>query len=245
MARYLRQTVLPEIGQAGQERLLQGRVLLIGAGGLGCAASVYLATLGVGYLRIADADHVELSNLHRQILHAQHDVGALKIDSAAASLQALNPALTVDTHNVYADADSLPDLLKNIDVVVDASDNFATRYVVNQACLAARLPLVSGAAIRWQGQLSVWRFDEQTAGCYACLYPPSDETADNCSTAGIAPPIVGMIGSGQALLTMQLLLQQNVPHGILQCLDGLAVSPAGMQWRRLTVTPDPVCSVCG
>lgn len=247
--RYSRQIILPEVGVTGQYNLANGRVLIVGAGGLGSPAALYLAALGVGtgehgVLRIVDPDVVELTNLHRQLLHGDADIGASKVASAKQSLRAVNGACQVEAIHQAADADSLAEWLQDIAVVVDASDNFATRFAVNQACFSAHVDLVSGAAIRWQGQLVNFLFSQQQHrhACYQCLYSADDLTADNCSTAGIMPPVAGMVGVGQALAAAKLLLQQPLctpQHAQLQCYDALQ-----NHWRNVQISGDPTCPVC-
>lgn len=263
LERYSRQMILPEVGMRGQQALCNARVLLIGAGGLGSPAAQYLAAVGIGHIRIVDPDVVELTNLHRQLLHGEADIGSAKVASAQSSMNALNSNVAVECVQESANAENLPNLLQQVDVVIDASDNFATRFLVNKAAYAACIPLVSGAAIRWQGQLALFQYDVYNKVCYECLYPASDETADNCSTAGIMPPVAGMIGCSQAMLAIQVILDNftiknsvNVEsgvgltlgmggtvdnaHGVLHCFDALRFA-----WRRVNITADLECSVCG
>lgn len=240
LARYGRHLVLPEIGVAGQETLRERHVLLVGAGGLGSAAALYLAAAGVGQLSIADPDALELSNLQRQILYRETDLGQGKAQRAAAQLTALNPEVNVRTMATALDASNLPDLLRSVDVVLDGSDNFPTRFAVNAACVTARKPLISGAAIRFEGQLAVFTPGIHHSPCYRCLYPDSGETQETCENAGILGPIVGVIGSMQALLAIRLLLGLgDNPAGTLHLFDALT-----FHWRRLRIPRDPHCPVC-
>lgn len=240
--------MLPEVGVAGQQRLANARVLVIGAGGLGSIVSLYLTAMGVatsGLLRIVDPDTVELTNLHRQLLHGHADIGATKVLSAQATLAALNAETIIEPIAATASMDNLPEWLQDTDLVVDASDNFATRFAVHQACYATKIDLVSGAAIRWQGQLVSFLFSQSQCqkGCYECLYSPDDLAADNCSTAGVMPPVVGIIGSAQALAASRILVGHPsvVPrHAQLQCYDALQDN-----WRTVSITPDPACRICG
>lgn len=241
LARYSRQIILREVGVHGQALLRDSAVLVIGCGGLGCAALPYLAGAGVGQLTLVDGDRVELSNLQRQVLYRQDDVGRPKAEAAAAALRALNPQVAVTAQVAVADAERLPAWLAGVDVVLDCSDNFPTRYAVNAACVTARRPLVSGAAIRFEGQLAV--FDSGRGGaCYACLYPPSAdaETRETCEEAGVLGPVVGVVGAQQALAALKLLLGRGSDAGSLQLWDALDGG-----WRRLRVPRDPDCPVCG
>jgi molybdopterin/thiamine biosynthesis adenylyltransferase len=240
LLRYNRQIMLPELDIAGQERLLAARVLVVGLGGLGCPASLYLAAAGVGGLRLVDNDVVESSNLQRQIAHGEADLGELKVDSAARSIAALNSETRVEKVSVRADADSLPGLLEGVDLVVDASDSFATRFGVNQACVDAKVPLVSGAAIRSEGQVGV--FDPTSGGaCYRCLYPGDPADADlSCAESGVLAPMVGIIGSLQALEAVKVLAGFGEPlRGKLLLIDGWS-----LQVRRINLQRDPRCPVC-
>lgn len=240
LLRYNRQIMLPELDIAGQERLLRARVLVLGMGGLGCPAALYLAAAGVGALRLVDDDVVEPSNLQRQIAHGEADLGALKVDSAARSIAALNSETRVETVPVRATADSLPGLLEGVDLVVDASDSFATRFDVNQACVDAKVPLVSGAAIRSEGQVGV--FDPvRGSACYRCLYPGDPADTDlSCAESGVLAPMVGVIGSLQALEAVKVLAGFGEPlRGKLLLIDGWS-----LQVRRINLQRDERCPVC-
>lgn len=233
-ARYARQVILPEVGVNGQQLLRDSSTLVVGLGGLGSIAASYLAGAGLGRLVLADRDRVEASNLQRQLLYRQPDIGRAKTEAARAQLAALNPEVEIE----LADAESWPAAVPTVDVVLDCTDNFPARFAINRACVAARKPLVSGAAIRMEGQLAV--FDLRRGGpCYACLYPDSGEAAETCEEAGILGPVVGSIGAMQALAALQLLLGIG-EAGRLQVWDARQ-----MRWRSHKMTRDPNCPVCG
>jgi len=240
LLRYSRQIMLPFLGVEGQKRLLASRVLIVGLGGLGSPAAMYLAAAGVGRLLVADFDAVDLSNLQRQILHDTRRIGMSKVDSAQRTLSALNPEVAIEGYKGAIDEDSLPDLVARVDAVVDGSDNFATRFAVNQACFRARVPLISGAAIRSEGQVSV--FSGQPGGpCYQCLYPRDGRVDETCSANGVLAPVVGIVGSIQAAEVIKVLTGAGEPlFGRLLLLDALA-----MEVRRIRIPSDPACPVCG
>lgn len=242
--RYSRQLRLPDVGLAGQRRLEQARVLIVGAGGLGSPVALYLAAAGVGTLRIADADRVERSNLQRQILHAEGRIGVAKVDSAEQSLRTLNPRTRVESIPVHVTAATAGELLAEMDVVVDGSDNFATRYVLNDACVRLRKPLVYGAVQRFEGQVSVFDAGRRpgSAPCYRCLYPepPAPGSVPNCAEAGVLGVLPGVIGLLQATEAIKLILGIGLPLvGRLLQFDALT-----MQFRELQVSADPRCPVC-
>lgn len=242
LLRYSRHILLPELDVAGQQQLVQSKVLIVGMGGLGCPVAMYLAASGVGELWLADDDVVELSNLQRQIAHGTSDIGCSKVDSAAAAVVALNPNVKLHTIHQRLDAVGFAAALEDVDLAVDASDNFATRFALNRACFEAKKPLVSGAAIRAEGQLSVFDFRRSDSPCYHCLYSEAeaDETL-NCSDSGVLAPLVGVMGSLQALEALKCLA------GIGRSLVGrlLLVDGLNMDIRQLTLAPDPQCPVCG
>jgi molybdopterin/thiamine biosynthesis adenylyltransferase len=241
LLRYSRQILLPQLNFEGQQKLLAAHVVVIGAGGLGSPVAMYLAAAGVGHLSIADHDSVDLSNLQRQILHDSGALGRPKVDSARDRLAALNPDVRVTTLNHRVDAASLQQLAQQADVVVDASDNFATRFAVNAACIANRTPLVSGAAVRMEGQLSVFDPRRDDSPCYRCLYREGEEPDATCTDNGVLAPIVGVIGSLQALETLKLLLDiGETLCGRLLVFDGLY-----HEWRSIKLGRDPHCPVCG
>lgn len=241
LERYSRQVILPDVGVEGQQTLLDSRVLIVGAGGLGCAAAQYLAGGGVGHLTVADADRVELSNLQRQLLHDQNSLGMNKAESAARRLSAINPEISVEPLPLRMDAQKLKEAAAGHDLVVDASDNFDTRHAVNAACLATGKALVSGAAIRHEGQVMLITPGRGGSACYACVFPPAYTPEERCEDTGILGPMVGVIGSYQALLAMRWLLGLlPQPGRSLLLIDG-----GGTRQRTLTIKPDPNCPACG
>ncbi len=241
LLRYSRQIMLPLVGVEGQERLLQSRVLVLGLGGLGSPVAMYLAAAGIGRLVLVDFDRVELSNLQRQIVHANPDIGRLKVNSARDTLQALNPEVSLETIPRRLDEQALLAQFDRADVVVDASDNFETRHALNAASVHTRTPLVSGAAMRMEGQVAVFRPDLPDGPCYQCLYPAGDEPRETCTETGVLAPLLGIIGSIQATETIKLLLDAGeVLAGRLLLLDAVR-----MQWRSLKLRKDPACPVCG
>ena len=240
LLRYSRQIMLPDFGVEAQQRLIEAQVLIIGAGGLGSPAALYLAAAGVGRLTIADPDTVDLSNLQRQILHGHTDLGRPKVDSARDRLADINPDTRVVAIAQRLEGAALQAAVAAADLVVDASDNFATRFAVNAACWQARRPLVSGAAIRYEGQLSVFRGDLAAGPCYRCLYRDGEEAEQTCAENGILAPVVGIIGSLQALEAIKLLTGVGEPlDGRLLLLDGRT-----LELRSLKLRPDPRCPVC-
>jgi adenylyltransferase/sulfurtransferase len=240
LQRYSRHLLLAEIDAAGQGRLLKSRALIIGLGGLGSPAALYLAASGVGSLVLSDQDTVELSNLQRQILHATDDLGRNKADSAADAVRALNPDVRVAVHTSALQGEHLNAEVARADVVLDCTDNFLSRQRINSACHALRKPLVSGAALRMAGQLTSFRFDRSPAPCYRCLYPYQDEDQENCSQAGILGPLTGAIGSLQAIEALKILLDfGETLQGRLLQLDARTLT-----WRHSILKPDPGCPVC-
>ena len=236
LLRYSRQIMLPQIDVTGQERLLGSTALLIGLGGLGSPAAMYLAAAGVGHLILVDDDRVDLSNLQRQILHGTPDIGQPKTASAEKTLHRLNPEVRLTLIEERLENERLRETVRQADVVLDGSDNFATRFAVNDACVAERVPLVSGAAIRMEGQVSVFRNDG-TGPCYRCLYRDEGELDARCSHNGVLAPVVGIIGSIQATEAIKLLTGiGETLHGRLLLLDALH-----MEWRSVKLRPDPAC----
>ncbi|MCB9946480.1 MAG: molybdopterin-synthase adenylyltransferase MoeB [Rhodospirillaceae bacterium] len=242
--RYARHIILPEIGGTGQARLLQSRVLVVGAGGLGSAVLLYLAAAGVGTIGIVDDDVVDLSNLQRQVIHDVGAIGTLKVDSAARRIAALNPDVTVEAHGLRLTAANARDLVGRYDVVADGSDNFETRYIVNDACFLAGRPLVSAAILRFEGQLATFRAHGRSGlPCYRCLYPerPPDGMVPSCAQAGILGALAGVMGTLQAVeVVKQILALGNGMAGRLLLYDAL-----GHGFRTLSVARDPDCSLCG
>jgi molybdopterin-synthase adenylyltransferase len=240
LLRYSRQIMLPSIGIEGQQRLLDSRALIIGMGGLGSPVAMYLAAAGVGHLVLVDDDAVDLSNLQRQLAHGTEDIGRPKVESARDTLHGLNPDIHIDAIGRRLEMNELVEQARQADVVVDASDNFATRFAVNAACVQARTPLVSGAAIRMEGQIAVFRPDREGSPCYRCLYKDEGELEETCSDNGVLAPLVGIIGSVQAMEALKLLL------GLGESLTGalLLLDARDMEWRRLRLPKDPHCPVC-
>ena len=241
LLRYSRHILLDEIGIEGQQRINAAHVLIVGAGGLGSPAALYLAAAGVGRITLADHDTVDLTNLQRQILHNTSRIGLEKVESAKRTLAQINPEIEIITLYERLCAERLEQILADIDVVLDCSDNFATRHAINRACVAQRVPLVSGAAIRFDGQISV--FDPRSADspCYACLFPPERLTDDvDCASMGVFAPLVGIIGSMQAAEALKLIVGCGTSlTGFLQMLDARA-----MQWERIHIQRDAKCAVC-
>ncbi|WP_373091345.1 ThiF family adenylyltransferase [Zhongshania sp.] len=240
LLRYSRHILLPNLDVDGQEALLRSRVLIVGMGGLGCPVALYLAASGVGELHLADDDTVDLSNLQRQIAHGSSDIGRLKVDSVADSVGAINSDTSVLKYPARLTGEALLNAVTAVDLVVDASDNFTTRFALNQACYSARKPLVSGAAIRGEGQLSVFDFRREDSPCYRCLYHEADDATLNCAESGVLAPIVGIVGSMQALEALKCLAGLGEPlMGRLLLIDGI-----NMELRQLNLRRDPGCPVC-
>lgn len=240
LLRYSRQILLPDFGTGAQERLLESSILIIGAGGLGSAASVYLAAAGTGALVIADDDKVDLSNLQRQILHANADIGKPKVESARSHLTRINPAVRVTPVQRRLKGKPLEDQVQAADVVIDGSDNFVTRFAINEACVRTATPLVSGAAIRYEGQLTVFRPDLGEGPCYRCLYHNDAQDDQTCSENGILAPVAGIIGSLQALEAIKVIT------GIGETLCGrlLVFDGKRLDWRTVSIQRDTACPVC-
>jgi molybdopterin/thiamine biosynthesis adenylyltransferase len=242
LLRYSRHILLEEIGVEGQERILASHALVIGAGGLGSPVVLYLGTAGVGRITIVDHDSVDLTNLQRQIAHNMQRIGQPKALSAREAIAAINPDVLVTPVVARADAQLLDELVPQADVVVDCSDNFVTRHAINAACVKHAKPLVSGAAIRMDGQLSVFDTRDAKSPCYACVFPPSDEFEETrCATMGVFAPLVGIIGTMQAAEALKILAQTGESlAGRLQMLDGRAMS-----WSEVRVPRNHQCEVCG
>lgn len=240
LLRYSRQILLPQIDIAGQQRLLASRVLIVGLGGLGAPVALYLAAAGVGSLVLADHDQVDLTNLQRQIIHQTGDIGRPKVESAAEHLQALNPQVHIRRIQQALADTALADAVADVDLVLDCSDNFGTRQAVNAACVALSKPLVSGAAIRLEGQLSVFDSRQPESPCYQCLYGSGADDALSCSEAGVIGPLVGLVGSLQALEALKLLVGFGDPLvGRLLLIDAL-----GSRFREMRIRRDPACACC-
>ena len=241
LLRYSRHILLDELGPDAQARFASAHALIIGVGGLGAPAAQFLAAAGVGTLSLCDADSVDLTNLQRQILYATADVGQRKVDAAAARLSSINPHVTiVKVARRIGEADLQP-LVAAADVVIDCCDNFATRHAVNRACVSARTPLVSGAALRFDGQLAVFDTRNPASPCYHCLFGEGDELEETrCATMGVFAPLVGIVGSTQAAEALKLLA------GVGESLAGrlLLLDALTMEWREVRVPRDPDCPVC-
>lgn len=241
LLRYNRHIMLPQIGFEGQQKLRDAHVLIIGLGGLGSPAALYLATAGIGKLTLVDDDEVELSNLQRQIIHRHQNIGEKKVASAKSNLLAINDETDIVTIDHRLDESSLTQQIQLADVVLDASDNFDTRFTINRACVEQKKPLVSGAAIQFEGQISVFDSRNEHCPCYSCLYPDKGEENLTCSENGILAPVVGIIGSMQALEAIKLICQIGEPlYGRLLLFDALL-----LQWRSMNFKKDPDCQVCG
>jgi molybdopterin/thiamine biosynthesis adenylyltransferase len=241
LLRYSRHILLPEIGIEGQQRIRDAHALVIGAGGLGSPVALYLASAGVGTLTICDGDDVDLTNLQRQIVHRGDAVGTPKAESARTTLATINPEVRVHAVRERVAGARLAALVGAADVVLDCSDNFATRHAVNAACVAQRRPLVSGAAVRFDGQIAVFDLRDAHSPCYQCLFPAGGEDGDmRCAVMGVFAPLVGIIGSTQAAEALKLIAAAGTSlAGRLLLLDALS-----MEWRSLRLKRDPGCAVC-
>ncbi|ALK95254.1 molybdopterin biosynthesis protein MoeB [Massilia sp. WF1] len=241
LLRYSRHILLDEVGIEGQQRVLGARVLIIGAGGLGSPAALYLAASGAGRITLVDDDVVDLTNLQRQVMHTTARIGQPKVESGREALMQINPEIEVVALRERASGERLRELVADSDVVLDCSDNFATRQAVNRACVAARVPLVAGAVIRFDGQLSVFDVRDPASPCYACLFPADSRFEDvACSSMGVFAPLVGVIGAAQAAEALKLLAGCGRPLvGRLLMLDG-----RGMEWTEVQVGRNPCCPVC-
>ncbi|HEY3776991.1 MAG TPA: molybdopterin-synthase adenylyltransferase MoeB [Rhizomicrobium sp.] len=245
LERYARHIVLREVGGAGQAKLLAARVLVVGAGGLGSPLILYLAAAGIGTLGIIDDDAVALSNLQRQIAHGSADIGTAKTESAARAVRAINPDISLELHNARLSPGNALELIRRYDIVADGSDNFATRFLVNDACYFAERPLVSAAVTEFDGQLSTFRAGDKTRRypCYRCIFPeaPPPDAAPSCSEAGVLGAAAGVMGSLQALEILKEIL------GIGESLAGhlLIYEALTSRLRKIAVRPDPACPLCG
>ena len=242
LLRYSRHILLPEVGIEGQERLLGSHALVVGAGGLGSPVSLYLASAGVGRITICDGDEVDLTKLQRQIVHRTQSIGRPKVESARSTLSSINPEVIVVPVRERLSPERIEALAADADVVLDGCDNFATRHAVNRACVRLHKPLVSGAAIRFDGQVAVFDMRRADAACYACLFPEAGESEDvRCAVMGVFAPITGIVGTIQAAEALKLLA------GTGETLDGrlLLIDALTMQLRTVTFKKDPECIVCG
>jgi adenylyltransferase/sulfurtransferase len=242
LLRYSRHILLPEIGIEGQQKLAASHALVVGAGGLGSPVSLYLAASGVGRITLCDHDNVDLTNLQRQIAHDTTTIGQPKVESARATLARINPEAQVVPVQERVEGARLEALVDTADVVVDATDNFATRHAINRACVKHRRPLVSGAGVRFDGQVAVFDLRQSSSPCYHCLFPEEGDLEElRCAVMGVFAPLVGIIGSVQAAEALKLLMGVGEPlTGRLLLLDALS-----MQWRSVRLKRDPTCKVCG
>lgn len=242
LLRYSRHILLDELGIEGQQRLLAAHALVIGAGGLGSPVALYLGTAGVGAITLVDHDSVDLTNLQRQIAHSMARIGAAKVDSARLAVAAINPDVAVTAVNARADTALLDRLVPQADVVLDCCDNFTTRHAINAACVRHGKPLVSGAAIRFDGQITVFDPRDAASPCYACVFPPDTDLEETrCATMGVFAPLVGIIGAMQSAEALKLLAATGRSlAGRMQMLDGLA-----MEWSEMQLPRNPACQVCG
>jgi adenylyltransferase/sulfurtransferase len=241
LLRYSRQILLSQVDVEGQQKILDARVLIIGLGGLGSPAAMYLAAAGVGHLVLADGDGVDLSNLQRQIIHGESDLGRFKVESARDLLFRLNPAVDVTTIADRLEGQALRDAIAANDLVLDCTDNFVTRFAINDACVATSTPLVSGAVIRFEGQITSFTPGRDDSPCYNCLYPRQGELDESCVRNGVIAPLPGIVGSMQALEALKLILSigQSLV-GSLLLLDALR-----MEWSRMRLRRNPQCPTCG
>lgn len=240
LLRYSRQILIPQFDIAGQQRLKEARVMILGSGGLGCPVALYLGAAGVGQLTLVDDDQIELANLQRQIGFQQSWLGDSKAERLAERVRAINPEITVKTVNRRVDGEDLAQLVADATLVLDCTDNFNTRFALNRASVATGVPLVSGAAIRGEGQLSVYDPRNPESPCYHCLYEEQGNEDLTCSEAGVIAPLVGMIGSAQAMEAIKVIAQIGSPLvGRLLILDAWQ-----MQWREMKLSKDPDCPVC-
>jgi len=240
LLRYSRQIMLPQIDIEGQQKLLAAKVLIVGAGGLGSPASIYLAAAGIGHITIYDDDEVDLSNLQRQIAHHTNDIGTDKVISTQKTLKKINPEIEVTAVKQRLKGKQLEKEVNTADVVLDCCDNFSTRFAINKACVQNKTPLVSGAAIRFEGQVSVFTPGENNSPCYNCLYTDNGEDMQNCATNGVIAPVTGVIGSIQAMEAMKLIINiGETLTGRLLLLDGLS-----MEWNEMKLQKNTNCPTC-
>ena len=241
LLRYSRHVLLPQIDIEGQEKLLSGRILIVGLGGLGSPAAMYLASAGIGQLILCDDDIVELTNLQRQILHSTKDIGRKKTESAQSVLQAMNPDLTYEWIDRRLGEPELESVVHGVDLVLDCSDNLATRFMINRVCVRTGTALVSGAVIRFEGQIAVFDPASQDSPCYNCLYQDLGESTDSCSRNGVVAPLPGVIGSMQALEAIKYLVNPAAAQtGQLLIFDAWR-----LEWNRLRLRRNPDCPTCG
>jgi molybdopterin/thiamine biosynthesis adenylyltransferase len=241
LLRYSRHILLNEWGVEGQQQVARSHALIVGAGGLGSPAALYLASAGVGHISLIDHDHVDVTNLQRQIAHSQARVGQLKVASLQAAMQAINPEVRVTCYSQKADAALLALCMSSVDVVLDCTDNFETRQLINRACVQFAKPLVSGSALRFDGQMAVYDTRQADAPCYACVFPPTQSfEEERCATMGVLAPLVGVIGSMQATEALKLL------SGMGSSLQGklMMFNAQHMEWQTMSTARNLKCSVC-
>jgi len=241
LLRYSKQIMLPQIDIEGQQKINDSTILIIGMGGLGSPTALYLAATGVGHIIIADFDQVELSNLQRQIIHSTSDIGDDKVNSAKSKLLELNPNITVTVVNEIMHSDNLASLIQDVDIVLDGTDNFESRFEINKACVECHKPLISAAVIRFEGQISVFKGYEVDQPCYQCLYSEQGDGRESCVENGVLAPIAGLVGTIQALQAIKVLLGLgNQLCGELLLIDGLDLS-----FRKVKIVKDSECPICG
>jgi len=241
LLRYSKQIMLPQIDIEGQQKINDSTILIIGMGGLGSPTALYLAAAGVGHIIIADFDQVELSNLQRQIIHSTSDIGDDKVNSAKAKLLELNPNITVTVANEIMHSDNLASLIKDVDIVLDGTDNFESRFEINKACVECHNPLISAAVIRFEGQISVFKGYEVDQPCYQCLYSEEGDGRESCVENGVLAPVAGLVGTIQALQAIKVLLGLGEQLcGELLLIDGLDLS-----FRKVKIVKDSDCPICG
>ena len=240
LKRYSRQIKLAQVGESGQRAIQNASVLIVGMGGLGSPVAMYLTAAGVGKLSIADFDIVDESNLQRQIVHSFEHIGLLKTESAASTLKKINPGVEIESYNFTLESEEFDNLAKDHTLIVDCTDNFPTRFQLNQASLRTLTPMVSGAAIRWEGQVTAFDPREPNSPCYQCLYPNTDVEAATCAAEGVISPLVGVIGTMQALEAINILLGRGQLHGTVWLFDGQF-----MEWQKMTLPKNPNCAACG
>jgi len=241
LLRYSKQIMLPQIEIEGQQKINDSTILIIGMGGLGSPTALYLAATGVGHIVIADFDQVELSNLQRQIIHSTSDIGDDKVNSAKAKLLELNPNIKVTVANEIMHSDNLASLIKDVDVVLDGTDNFESRFEINKACVECHKPLISAAVIRFEGQISVFKGYEVDQPCYQCLYSEQGNGRESCVENGVLAPVAGLVGTVQALQAIKVLLGLGEQLcGELLLIDGLELS-----FRKVKIVKDSECPICG
>jgi len=237
--RYARHIGLPQIGESGQNTLLNSHALIVGMGGLGSPVALYLTAAGMGELTLCDYDRVDLSNLQRQVLHTTADIGELKTESATASLKAINPDVKINTIDYFADEAELREIAETVDIILDCTDNFESRFGLNRISRQTKTPLISGAAIRWEGQVTAFDPNQVDSPCYHCLYPGENLRDASCAMEGVVAPLVGVIGTLQAQAAMNLLLGQPSLVGKVLLYDANL-----MDWHTITLKRNPECPVC-